>query len=123
MSRGRSGCHLRLPALGFTALVLASACSGVGVRTAVNYYAQMCSDEKAYLQAVAGVDASATSEAVARMRTTANLIPDRQPRVLELQAVDAAAKGDPSLIRQDYRANCLPLPTPSPTTPGALASG
>lgn len=118
MSRGRPVRHLRLLALGLTALVLASACSGVGVRTAVNYYVQMCSDEKAYLQAVAREDVSATSEAVARMRTTANLIPDRQPRVLELQAVDAAVKGDPSLILQDYRANCAPLPSPSPTASG-----
>lgn len=112
----------RFRSVALAATLVASACSGVGVRTPVNPYQLMCMDEKAYLQAVGAADAAKVSEAVARMRSDADLMAP-QPRRLALKSVDAASKGDPSLIRQDYRANCLPLPSPSPTTPGASPSG
>lgn len=122
MTRLRPERHAALGVLGLTVVVLAAACSGVGVQRAVNYYQLACSDQKAYLQAVDIGDDAKVAEAVARMERDFRLIPDRQPRVIMLEEVAAASKGDPSLIRRDYRANCLPLPSPSPTTPAGSPS-
>lgn len=116
MTRSGPRPHPRVPALSLTVVLLAAACSGVGVRRAANPYESICPDEKAYVQALDIGDDARISEAVARMERDFDLIPDRQPRVLLLQAVDSASKGDPFPIRQSYRANCVPLPSPSIAT-------
>jgi hypothetical protein len=123
MTRVRPERHPRVPALGLTAVLLAAACSGVGAQRAVNPYESICPGEKAYIQAVDIGDDATITEAVARMERDFNLIPDRQPRLLLLQAVDSASKGDPTPIRQSYLANCVPITSPSTTTSEPSPSG
>lgn len=96
--------------------LLAAACSGVGVQQATNPYEVVCSDERAYLDAVRAGDPAKVNDAIMKMQTDLALIPDRQPRLLLQRAVDSASKGNPELIEQDYLANCALLPSSTTTS-------
>lgn len=95
-----------------TALLLAG-CSGFGVRIAENPWQQICRDTGVYLAAIGRGDRAAIEEGVRLLRRDVTLVSEISIRQWLRQVADRAAGGDPSLARQNYQANCAPLPSPS----------
>lgn len=82
-----------------------AAVSGFGVRHVLSAYEQHCVDQKAYLEAVAGDDAGTIAAAISRLKADIAL-QDRGIRADARQGVDAASRGDPSVVFFFYSLNC-----------------
>jgi len=94
-------------AAGIVAVAVLVARSGFGVRAAIHPYEQLCADRGAYVRAFDGGRAGAITAAIEQLRTD---IAIQAPGIRSgvRREVEAASRGDPSIVRRQYQINCRP---------------